>query len=260
MSVYPGFEADQDQEEEEEEEHEQEEVFAVNPKYYDLAKLRKEVRLWSAAEKKHPWYDPPAKVKVKTEKGVCHLKINFTLGLPPEGVYEMLTNPNNLPFFREDKNGHQRLENISTKVLKKDGPRQITKVEKALTWNFLWLSGAIPIHLTIDENHKNLSATYTTKKMALMKVFKGSWKVEPLFVDQERLCKKKLPESRKEYKRCSRGKGKVGSKVTMEQVFQPSWPFSMLPFSWFIRGITIKTTKTLLEDLRKTSIQHRRAF
>ncbi|KAG7598094.1 hypothetical protein ISN44_As06g023900 [Arabidopsis suecica] len=233
-------------------------VWAVDPRYYDLAEVKKESKLWRAAEKKKPWYDAPAKVKVTTKKGICHLNIEFKLGLPPEAVYEMFTNPNNFPFFKEDKDGRQRLENKSTKVLKKDGPRQTTKVEKALSWNFLGCSGDIPIHLIIHENHKNLTAKYTTKKMMLMKVFEGSWKVEPDYVDQERLCKPRLPKSRKEYKICSGGQGKVGSKVTMEQIFQPSSLLNLPPVSWIIRGITIRTTKILLEDLRKAGTSLRK--
>lgn len=85
----------------------------------------------------------------------------------------------------------------------------------------------------------------------LMKVFEGSWKVEPDFVDSERLCKPRMPKSREEYKICSGGQGKVGSKVTMEQIFQPYSLLNLPPVSWIIRGITIKTTKNLLEDLRK---------
>lgn len=87
--------------------------------------------------------------------------------------------------------------------------------------------------------------------MKYMKVFEGSWKVEPLYVDSERLCNQREPKSREEYKRCSGGKGRIASKVTMEQIFQPSSPFNLPPVSWIIRGITIKTTKILLEDLRK---------
>jgi len=48
-------------------------------------------------------------------------------------------------------------ENKSRKVLKKNGPRQTTEMEKDLYWNFLFISRAIPIHLVIDENHKNLT-------------------------------------------------------------------------------------------------------
>ena len=84
-----------------------------------------------------------------------------------------------------------------------------------------------------------------------LKVLEGSWKVVPDFVDQERLCKSRLPKSREEYKRCSGGQGKVGSKVTMEQIFKPSPLLNLPPVSWIIRGITIKTTKILLEDIRK---------
>ncbi|XP_010477661.1 PREDICTED: uncharacterized protein LOC104756730 [Camelina sativa] len=228
-----------------------ESVWAVDPKYYDLDEVRREGEIWRAAEKKHPWSDAPAKVKVTTKNGLCHMNIEFKLGLPPEGVYEMFTNPNNYPVFKKDKAGRQRLENKSRKVLKKNGPRQTTEMEKDLHWNFLFLSKAIPIHLIIDENHKNLTAKYTTKNMMFLKVLEGSWKVVPDFVDQERLCKPRLPKSREEYKRCSGGKGKVGSKVTMEQVFQPSPLLNLPPVSWIIRGITIKTTKILLEDIRK---------
>lgn len=92
----------------------------------------------------------------------------------------------------------------------------------------------------------------------LMKVLEGSWKVEPDYVDQERLCKTKLPKSRQEYKICSGGQGKVGSKVTMEQRFQPSSLLNLPPVSWLIRGITIKTTKNLLDDLRKAGTTFRR--
>lgn len=94
--------------------------------------------------------------------------------------------------------------------------------------------------------------------MILMKVFEGSWKVEPDYVDQERLCKPRLPKSRKEYKICSGGQGKVGSKVIMEQIFQPSSLLNLPPVSWIIRGITIRTTKILLEDLRKAGTSLRK--
>ncbi|ESQ34423.1 hypothetical protein EUTSA_v10008632mg [Eutrema salsugineum] len=227
-------------------------LYATDPKYYDLAEVKRQVGLWVVPNNKHPWYDAPATVKVKTEKGVCHLNIEFTLGWPPQGVYEMLTNPRNVFFFRRfDKQFRQRLDNKSTKVLKKDGPRQITEVEKTLRWKLLRWSGAIPIHLIIDENHQNLTAKYKKEEMMYMKVFEGSWKVEPLYADQERLCKSRSRTSEEEYRKCSGGQGRIGSKVTVEQIFQPSSLLNMPPVSWFMRLITIRTTKALLEDLRQ---------
>ncbi|OAP17111.1 hypothetical protein AXX17_AT1G24830 [Arabidopsis thaliana] len=80
-------------------------LYVVDPKYYDLREVKRQVELWIVAKNKHPWYDATAKVKVKTKKGLCHMKIEFTLGWPPQAVYEMLTNPRNLPFFREDETG-----------------------------------------------------------------------------------------------------------------------------------------------------------
>ncbi|CAL9216076.1 unnamed protein product [Arabidopsis halleri] len=137
-------------------------------------------------------------------------------------------------------------ENKSRKLLMKDGPRRIAEVEKVVSWKFLWFSGALPISLIVEDNQKDLTGNYKKKNVKFMKVFEGRWKVEPLFIDSERLCKQIKPKSREEYKKCSGGRGRIASKVTMEQIFQPSFPLNLPPFSWIIRGITIKTTKNLL--------------
>ncbi|XP_010477654.1 PREDICTED: uncharacterized protein LOC104756725 [Camelina sativa] len=209
----------------------------------------KQLNLWSNAEKKHPWYDPPPKVKVTMKRGICHMNIELTLGVPPDGAYELFINPTNIPFFVIDKFRRQLLENKSRKVLKKDG--QIVKVEKAVAWDFFWWSGALPISLIVDENKKDRKAKYKKQKMMFMKVFEGSWKIEPLYVDAARLCKQMKPKNQEEYKKCSGGQGKIASKVTMDQYFQPYFPFNIPPLSSYIREITIKTTKTLLKMLQE---------
>ncbi|VYS47018.1 unnamed protein product [Arabidopsis thaliana] len=175
---------------------------------YDEEETKRQNELWKAAEKKHPWYDAPPKVKATK----------------------------------------------SRKVLKKDGPRQIVRLKKAVAWDFLWWSGEFPIYLIVDVNKKYLTATYEKEKMMFMKVFKGNWKIEPLYVDSVRFCKQREPKSLQEYKKCSGGQGRVGSKVTMDQYFQPYPLLNLPPFSWFIREITIKTTKTLLKMLQHASV------
>ncbi|EOA39360.1 hypothetical protein CARUB_v10012413mg [Capsella rubella] len=231
-------------------------LYAVDTKYFDVNEMGRQSKLWHAEKKKHPWHIPPAKFKVETKNGICHMNIEFKVGLIPPGAYEMLTNPRNITFFSADENLRQRLENKATKVLKKDGPMQITDVRKSLRWKFLLFSGTTPIHLIIDENHQNLTAKFTKKKntMKYMKIFEGCWKLEPLFVDSERLCNQREPKSQEEYKRCSRGKGRIGSTVTMELIFQPSSLLNLPPVSWIIRRIIIKTTKILIEDLRQFAI------
>lgn len=98
---------------------------------------------------------------------------------------------------------------------------------------------------------------YMKDKMTFMKVFDGSYKMEPIYVDSESLCKQRLPKSREEYRKCSGGQGKIASKVTMDQYFQPSSLLNLPPLSWNIRGITIKTTKDLIEDFQYKGISIR---
>src|SRR5690606_40221596 len=95
-----------------------------------------------------------------------------------------------------------------------------------------------------------LQTNYKKEKVMLMKVLHGNYKVEPIFVDQERLCKKRLPMSREEYKKCSGDQGRIASKLTVNQYFEPYPPFNLPPFSWFIRGATIKTSKNMLTTLQ----------
>ncbi|CAH2033733.1 unnamed protein product [Thlaspi arvense] len=203
------------------------------------------------------YYD---KDEVTTKKGLYHMNIEMTVGYPPEALYEMFANPNNEDYFRRVKDGRPLLKSKSRKVLKKDGPREIVELDKAVAWNFFWWSAPYPIQLIADENQKDLTGKYRKKEMMFMKVFEGSWKIEPLYVDQGRLCKSREPKSRQEYKNCSSGLGKIGTKVTMEQRFEPSSLLNLPPISWYIRETTIKTTKTLLEDFQSNDSSNRNIY
>ncbi|VYS53708.1 unnamed protein product [Arabidopsis thaliana] len=195
------------------------------------SKIHENVKSGSVSEKdtniQEPWYwDPDVDPKLKAEYKKNHSHVNRQARL--------WSGPNNKhPWY--------------------DAPAtvKITRMKKTLRYKLLGRSIAIPIHLIIDENHKNLTAKYKKEKMMYMKVFEGRWKVEPLYADQERLCKSRSRINEEEYKKCSDGKGRIGSKVTMEQIFQPCSLLNVPPISWFIREITIKTIKNLLEDLRQ---------
>ena len=164
----------------------------------------------------------------------------------------------------------------SKKVLMEDGPREVFKVERSVVYDFFSLTSVrIPLHLIVEENRKDLTVRsisdkkqdtfvfvlnssywqgkYKKEKVMLMKVFEGNYKVEPVYVDQERLCKKRLPKSPEEYRKCSGGQGKIGSKLTINQYFEPYPPFNLPPFSWYIRGNTVKTSKNLLYALQNTA-------
>ncbi|KAG2318736.1 hypothetical protein Bca52824_011949 [Brassica carinata] len=227
--------------------------------YYDGKEDRRQERLWHEAEKKHPWHIPPPKIKVTNKKGLYHMNIELTVGTTPDIVYYTMTDPKGGPFFDYEK-WRDLMKNTSRKVLKENGPKRVIMVEKAVAYNFLSLTTiSIPIHLTMEENRKDLTTKYKKEKVMLMKVFKGDYKVEPIYVDQKRLCKKRLPKSREEYKKCSDGQGRIGSKLTINQYFEPYPPFNIPPLSWFIRGITIKTSKKLLNALQQLAFNLRQA-
>ncbi|ESQ34430.1 hypothetical protein EUTSA_v10008736mg [Eutrema salsugineum] len=142
-------------------------------------------------------------------------------------------------------------ENISRKIESENKGKnsQIVDSEKALSWNFLWWSGTIPIRLYFIEKPRELAKN----EMRYMAMFEGSYEVEPMYVDSERFCKHMKPKSREEYRKCSGGQGRIASKVKLDQIFKPSPLFNVPPISWFIRKVTVKTTKTLAEDLQTAS-------
>ncbi|KAF3572964.1 hypothetical protein F2Q69_00061240 [Brassica cretica] len=227
--------------------------------YFDEKEDRRQERLWHKAEKKHPWHNPPPKIKVTNKKGLYHMNIELTVGTTPNTVYYVLTDPKGGPFF-DYKKWRDIMKNTSRKVLKENGPKRVIMVEKALAYNILSLTTiSIPIHLTMEENRKDLTTNYKKGKVILMKEFHGNYKVEPIYVDQERLCKKRLPKSPEEYKKCSGGQGRIGSKLTINHYFQPYRPFNIPPLSWFIRGNTIKTSKKLLNGIQDLTSSFRRA-
>ncbi|KAJ4879683.1 hypothetical protein Rs2_36737 [Raphanus sativus] len=219
--------------------------------YYDYRDSIRQQGLWYEAEKKHPWHNPHPKIKVTNKKGLYHMNIELTVGTAPDTLYGLMIEPKGGPFFDYDK-WRDLMRNTSRKVLKENGPRRDIMVEKAVAYKFLSLTTiSIPIHLTMVENRKDLTTKYKKGKVMLMKEFHGNYKVEPIYVDQERLCKKKSPKSPEEYKKCSGGRGRVASKLTINHYFEPYPPFNIPPLSWFIRGITIKTSKKLLSALQE---------
>lgn len=80
-----------------------------------------------------------------------------------------------------------------------------------------------------------------------MKRFEGCWKIEPLLLDTE-LCYPLKPETVKDYVSYTKGKGRIGSKLSLEQIIEPAI-VPPPPISWYLRGITTRTTEMLINDL-----------
>jgi len=92
-----------------------------------------------------------------------------------------------------------------------------------------------------------LQMKFRQLKPGIMKRFEGFWRLEPIYVD-EKICMPFKPKTLSDYEMCTGGKGRIGSRVILEQLLQPAI-VPPPPLSWYLRGITAQTTETLLNYL-----------
>ncbi|XP_060196317.1 uncharacterized protein LOC132625729 isoform X2 [Lycium barbarum] len=138
-------------------------------------------------------------------------------------------------------------EVLSRKVLVDEGSRQVVELEQAAIWRFLWWSGTISVHVLVDQNREDYTMNFKQVKTGFMERFEGHWKVEPLLVDQH-LCHPFRPKTLADYISYTKGKGRIGSTVSLDQLIQPAI-VPPPPISWYLRGITSKTTEMIITDL-----------
>lgn len=100
-----------------------------------------------------------------------------------------------------------------------------------------------------------LQMKFNQVETGFMKKFEGCWRVEPLFVD-EKICFPFKPKTWSEYCSCTAGKGRLGSRVRLDQLIQPAI-VPPPPISWYLRGITSRTTEMLINDLRSEAARIR---
>ncbi|GAV61026.1 DUF220 domain-containing protein [Cephalotus follicularis] len=212
--------------------------------------LEKQLQAW----KENPsWNEQPPVIKVSVPKGsLCNLNVEVNVVLPPDAVYNIVTDPDNKRVFKNIKEVSFR------RVLVDEGLRQVVELEQAAIWRFLWWSGTILVHVLVDQNREDHSMRFKQLKTGFMKKFEGCWRVEPLFVD-EKSCFPFKPKTWEDYNSCTGGKGRIGSRVTLDQLIQPAI-VPPPPISWYLRGITAKTTEMLINDLLAEAARIRRGF
>ncbi|PWA52870.1 hypothetical protein CTI12_AA447550 [Artemisia annua] len=202
--------------------------------------LEKQMQVW----RKNPVWDdgqPPA-IEVVVPKGsLCQLNVKTNVGLPPDAIYNIVTDPHNKRVFKNIQ------EVLSRKVLVDEGTRQLVEIEQAAIWRFLWFSGTISVHVLVDQNRDDYSMTFKQVKTGFMKRFEGRWKLEPLLLD-ENLCHPFKPKTLSEYMSRTQGNGRIGSKVTLQQLIEPAL-VPPPPISWYLRGITARTVEMMINDL-----------
>ncbi|KAK1425869.1 hypothetical protein QVD17_21231 [Tagetes erecta] len=202
--------------------------------------LEKQMQAW----RKNPVWedDQPPSIEVVVPKGsLCQLNAITNVGLPPDAIYNIVTDPSYRKVFKTMQ------EVVSRKVLLDEGSRQIVELEQAAVWRFFWWSGTFPLHVLVDQNREDYSIKFKQVKSGFMKRFEGSWTLEPILVD-EKLCHPFKPKTLSEYMSYTQGNGRIASKVTLQQLVEPAI-VPPPPISWYLRGITTKTVEMLINDL-----------
>ncbi|KAE8732091.1 Pantothenate kinase 2 [Hibiscus syriacus] len=175
-------------------------------------------------------------LKVSVGKGsLCHLKATVDIGLPPDEVYNICTDPDNRRVFKNVK------EVISRKVLIDEGQRQVVEVEQSAIWRFLWWSGTISVHVLVDQNRdhtmrfKQMSNGFMQKFEALKVTGESnhfSWTRKSVFFSNRKCCQSIVHVL----------------EVKEDQLIQPAIA-PPPPISWYLSGIPAKTTEMLINDL-----------
>ncbi|KAG0570303.1 hypothetical protein KC19_6G152700 [Ceratodon purpureus] len=204
----------------------------------DNAKSAFSDEAWTPSELLH---EPPLLLVTQPKGSFCTIDTRFPASLDPDGVFDILTDPNNHRVFKNIKEVTYR------KVLEDDGNRQYVEIEQLGRWKFLILSGSFATRVFVEQKRREKTLKLDLAKQGgMMRKFSGSWKIEPMKASEA--ASQNLPTSAPEATEPG-SDPIVGSWVTFQQVVEPSikppWPLSN-----YIRGITEKIVREMLADLQ----------
>lgn len=194
-------------------------------------RLERQLAAW---RRNSSWVDEIPVLEVTVPKGaLCKFDSHFELGIPPDAVYNILTDPGNKRVFKNIEEVKYR------KVLQDDGDHQLVELEQLASWRFLWLSGTLSACVLVDQDRSTHMVKYKLAKTGFMKRFEGTWKIEPLFLD----------DSGAPVQVHERGTERVASMVTLQQIWQPMI-IPPPPFGGYVRNISTKTTTDMIQELQ----------
>lgn len=117
-------------------------------------------------------------VKSPPDGFFCTLSMKGKVPLPPEEVYEILTDINNVSIFRSIKKVKNR------KILTDDGRRLRAEVEHLAKWQLGFLKGTFTIKLLVEQDRHDKSINFRlSNPKGFMKDFTGQWRIRPFTQD-----------------------------------------------------------------------------
>ncbi|KAH7364995.1 hypothetical protein KP509_18G002800 [Ceratopteris richardii] len=190
-------------------------------------------------------HEPPILTVTQRKGSFCQIDAGFSVPLPPDDVYNIITDPNNRRVFKNIKEVAYR------KVLQDDGNKQLVEVEQIGRWQFLFLSGTFSCRVLVEQDRRAHSMVFDLVRQGMMKKFSGSWKIDEFSPSKaSNDCESQVTsESKGSEKQAS-----VGSWITFNQVVEPAiippWPLN-----GYVRGVTAKIVREILGDLQRECIR-----
>lgn len=187
-------------------------------------------------------HEPPVLEVTQPKGSFCQIDARFSVALPPEGVYNIITDPNNRRVFKNIK------EVVFRKVLEDDGNRQLVEVEQLGRWRFLMLSGTFSSRVIVEQNRDEKLMLFDLAQQGMMKKFSGSWKIEPMLTSQMSSSTASRESS------ATAAAAAAGSWVNFQQVIEPAiippWPLN-----GYVRGVTERIIREMLADLQRECLR-----
>ncbi|CAK9199054.1 unnamed protein product [Sphagnum troendelagicum] len=191
--------------------------------------FEKELEAW---RHNSSWMDENPTIQTSVPKDAfCQVNSQFKIGIPPDVVYDIITDPGNKHVFENIQ------EVYSRRVIEDDGERQLVEVDQAAIWRFLCFSGTFSVCVLVDQDRRTHTVKFWLAKKGFMKQFEGSWKIQPFYIDAEG---GPAPED---------NANRVASIVFLQQVLQPALVPPPL-IKGYVRGITAKATEVLTLNLQ----------
>lgn len=196
---------------------------------------------WTPQEFVH---EPPVLSVTQPKGSFCQIDARFSVPLPPDDVYDIITDPNNRRVFKNIK------EVVYRKVLQDDGNKQLVEVEQLGRWRFLMISGTFSCRVLVEQDRQQHTMTFDLIRQGMMKKFSGSWKIDALMPSETSNC----GTSSTRYNQISENGGELGCWITFNQTVEPAiippWPLN-----GYVRGVTAKIVREIFGDLQRECIR-----
>jgi len=205
------------------------------------------------------WNDADCKLEVTQPEGwMCRVRLQTKIHLPPDELYDLLTQPDNSGVFRNIK------ALTSRKIIEDDHRgRQVIDIEQEAKWRFLCFGGTFSTKLFVHQNKPAREIMFKLKESGMMKRFEGTWHIKPF--NQQALDESFGFNSRKGqhwtagpvhalqgFHRRVRG-GSVKEAASLLTLEQSVCPNAVPPkaLEGILKGIAARQVRNLVEDVRR---------